>query len=86
MDVEKHSPGSIAHVSDMDFTAGEIPDEPGVHCSETQFACLSLGARSRDIFQNPTDLGGTEISVDDETGLFADEPCQVLRLQAVAIL
>ena len=86
MDVEKHCPGSIADVGDMDVSSGEVPDQPGVHRSEAQFSRLGLGTCARHVFQDPADFGRAEIGVQDEPGLLAYELRQVLFLETVAIL
>ena len=40
----------------MDFSSGEHPYEPCVHSSEAEFPFFCLLARSRHIFQDPSDL------------------------------
>ena len=57
----------------VDSAAGQVPDEPGVNGSEKEFAFVSQFLCFRDVVQEPADLGGGEIGVDDEAGLIFDQ-------------
>ncbi len=68
----------------MHATAREIPHEPGVHGPERQLAGLRLGARARDIAEQPLELRAGEIGVHHEAGLALDQRRQPAGLQLVA--
>ena len=70
----------------MYFAAGEAPDEPCVDGTEHQFAPFGAFAGTRDVVQNPLDLGCAEVGVDDQTGLLADGVGETLVFQFVAIV
>lgn len=69
----------------MDLAAGEVPDEPGVHRAEAELAALGPCACTGHVLQNPADLGGAEIGVDDKAGLEADLISQAEGLEAVTV-
>ena len=52
--------------------AREIPDNPGVHVAEEQFALLGLRAGPLDIVENPLDLGAGEIGGQRQTDFQAE--------------
>ena len=86
VDVEEHRARGVAHVRHMDLTARKAPDEPRVHRTEHQLAFLGTLAGSGDIVQNPLDLRGAEVGVDDQTGLLTDHVGEPLFLQFVAVV
>ena len=70
----------------MGLAAGELPDQPGFHSAEQQFAPLCTLSCAGDIFQQPVQLGAGEVGVDHQTGLGPEGVGQALFLQAVAVL
>ena len=68
----------------MSLAAGEIPDQPGIHRAEQQFAPLGALACARDIVQNPFDLGSGEIGVDQQAGFVAHVGCHAVSGQFIA--
>ena len=52
--------------------AGQLPDQPGVDVAEQQFAGAGALARAGHVVENPADLAGGEVGVDDEPGLARD--------------
>ena len=62
----------------------EIPDQPGIHSAEKQFARLGPGPRAGHVIQNPADLGAGKIGVRHQAGLFADDSGLALGAQTVA--
>ena len=69
----------------MDFSLSQHPDEPGVYCTEAELAFVGSLPCALDIFQDPSHLGGTEICIDDQSCLLADEIGLSLFLQLVAV-
>ena len=84
VNVEQHGAGGVGHVGDMDFAAGELPDQPAVYGAEAQFAGLGLFAGAGHVVQDPFDLGAREVGVNDETRLFANLVYQAAALELVA--
>ena len=68
----------------MHLSSCKHPDEPGVYGSETKLAFFSLLTRTFHVVENPSDLGCTEICVDDESCLAADKIGASVFLEAVA--
>ena len=68
----------------MNLAAGEHPYEPCVYSSEAELAFIGLLACSRHVFEDPEDLCGAEICVNDEAGLASDEVCAAVSLETVA--
>ena len=69
-----------------DMGTGEPPDEPRFHRAEEQLALFRTLPRAGDIVQDPADLGGGEIGVDDKTGGLPDIVSQAPGLQLLAQL
>ena len=69
----------------MDLTLGQHPYQPGVYCTETELAFVGSLSCALDIFQDPSHLGGTEICIDDQSCLLADEIGLSLFLELVAV-
>src|SRR5215469_7976415 len=61
-----------------------MPDEPGVDGSEGELAMLGAGSRPRDVVEDPPDLGGGEVGVDDEAGLRGDSLARAGLLEGAA--
>ena len=70
----------------MGGTAGEVPDEPGVDGTEEELAFVSKFLCFRDVVQDPADLGGGEIGVDNQAGLFFDHLRVAFRLQLLCVV
>ena len=86
MDVEKHCPGSIADICHVNISSRKHPDQPGIHCSETEFPSLCPAPCSGNILQNPSYLGRAEICIDYQACLGSDEVSQALVLEGIAVL
>ena len=50
----------------------KLPYEPCLNRSEKELPGFGTLSGSRNVFKYPVQLGGRKISIDDETGLFAD--------------
>ena len=85
VNVEQHRAAGVGVVGDVDLSARQLPDEPCFHRAKQQFARFGLFARPRHIVEDPLQLGGREIGVDDKAGLFAELLGQAARLQFVAV-
>ena len=56
----------------MRFSAGQLPNQPGINVAEQQFALFRLRPGALDVIENPNNLGSREIGVIDKTGLLAN--------------
>ena len=62
----------------MDFSAGEIPDEPGFHSAEQQVARREHFPRLLAVVQDPANFCCGKIRVDDQTGMRGDIAAEFL--------
>ena len=65
--IHQERAGCIGNIGDMH--TGHIPEQPGVHVTEDQFALFGALACSGNIVQDPLDLRPGEISRQRQTGL-----------------
>ena len=72
MDVEDHGAGGVGDVCHVNLAAGEVPHQPAVDRAETELSALGLFGCAGDVAEYPAYLGGGEIRVRNETGLFPD--------------
>ena len=86
MDVEKHCPRGVADIGHVASASRKIPYQPCIHCAETQFSGLCPLPRAGHVVQDPSYLGGAEICVYNQAGLFADESGKSLVLERIAVL
>ncbi len=84
VDIEQHRPAGVAVVGDMDGAAGEVPDQPAVHRAEEELALLGALLALRDVIEEPAELGGGKVSVDNQPGLLHYRPAQASLLQFLA--
>ena len=61
---------------------GQIPNQPGIHRAEEQFARLRSNPCAGHVAQNPLDLTAAEIGVRNQAGLFADDFARAFRLES----
>ena len=85
VDVEHHGAAGVGVIRHMDLAAGQLPDEPRLHRSEQQLPRLRLLPGTGHIVQDPFQLGGREIGVDDQTRLFPEFLGQPPGLQLIAV-
>ena len=71
-DIVEHGAAGVGPVGDVDFSAGELPHQPGVHRAEQQLPGLGLFPGTGDIVQDPADLGGGEVGVRHKAGVLPD--------------
>src|SRR4051812_9670551 len=72
MNVEKHSTRSVARIGDVQSASGEIPEQPGINCSEGELAALSPPAGAVHMIEQPTQLASGKIGVDNQAGFTPD--------------
>ena len=76
----------------MRAMARQMPDQPGIHGTESEFTALGARSRAWKIIQQPGDLGTAEIRIDNETGALAyqtlgtDAPEFVAQRRSAAVL
>ena len=63
VDIEEHRPRGVGRIGDMQPSAGELPDEPGVDRPEGKLAFLGARSCPGDIVEHPGDLGAGEVGI-----------------------
>ncbi|KAG1191810.1 hypothetical protein G6F35_013735 [Rhizopus arrhizus] len=66
--VEQHRARRIAGVRAVYGAARQLPDQPGVHRAERQFAAFGHLARARHVVQQPGQLGTRKVRVQHQAG------------------
>ena len=72
VNVIKQRPGGIGGIGGVNSAARQPPEEEAVDRAERQVAPFGLGARIRDIVENPGQLRGGEIGIEQQAGLRPD--------------
>ena len=65
-DVAEKRAARIGHVGDVMPAGGQIPHEPTVDGAEGEFAALSAAARSRHMLEQPGELRGREVGIEQK--------------------
>ena len=68
MNVEKKRPRGVGGVGGVDLAAGQPPDEKRIDRAEAELAAFGLLACTLHVVQQPRDLGGGEIRVEEQAG------------------
>ena len=68
----------------MQRAAGQLPQQPGVNGAEGQFAAPRPLPGARHVVQQPADLAGREVSVNDQACLARDQVAVAGALEIVA--
>ena len=84
VDVEDHRARRVRHVGHVGATAGELPHQPRVDRPAEQLARRGALLRPRDLIEDPADLRGGEVRVDDQPGALADLRRKAHPAQALA--
>ena len=69
----------------MDAPAGQLPDEPAVHCAEQEQAAFGTFLRAGNVVQNPFQLGCRKIRVQHQAGLFPDDISKAPLAQLITV-
>ena len=85
VDVEQHRAAGIGGVCAMLSTAGQSPQQKAVDGTERELPALRPLPYSGDIFQNPANLGGRKIGINQQTGLAVDPGFEAFAFQGLAI-
>ncbi len=83
-DVEEHGAGGVGHVGNV--AAGELVHEPGIDGAESEATGLGGGAGAFDVVEEPGELGGREVGVDEEAGAGANRGFGALGRELAAVL
>src|SRR5262245_19120503 len=62
-----------------------MPGKPGVDRAERELAALGARARTRDVVEDPGDLGAAEVRIDDQAGPLAHQAFGADLLQLGAL-
>ena len=82
--IEKHGTRSIAGISDVLASAGEIPNEPGIDGAKGEFSAFGFGLGIGNVVENPLQLCSRKIGVNNEAGLATNRSRQASRSQLIA--
>ena len=84
VDVEQHRPRRVAHVGDVFAPARELPHEPRVDGAKRQSSDGGTFACAGHVVEQPADLAGREVRIDQQAGLLLHQWARSVRLQALA--
>ncbi len=84
VDIEELGPAGVGRVGCVHAAAGEAPQKKTVDRAEGQLACLRGGAGALHVIEDPAELGGGKIGIDQQAGARADQPLGALFAQAIA--
>ncbi len=84
MDVEEQGARSVGDVGDVQLPARKVPHQPAVHRAEGEFAALCPFARTRNLIEQPGQLGRRKIRVDHQAGFFPHKRFGAVGLQFCA--
>jgi len=84
MDIEEHGAGVVADVSGVKLAPGKFPDQPCIHCSEGKLSRFRKGAGAGNVVEDPRDLGGREIGIDEKPGLLLNAFTMTFGSEALA--
>ena len=83
VNIVEHGTAGVGLVGDVDLSAGQLPDQPGVDGAEKQLALLRPLSGAGGVVQQPLDLGAGEIGVGHKAGLFPDGVAVAFGFQLV---
>ena len=69
MNIEQQGARGVAGVSLVRLATGQAPQQEGIHSAKAQFTTLRTLKGARHFMQNPAQLGGREIRVDQQPSL-----------------
>ena len=83
-DVVEQGARGVGGVGGVHPAAGEAPEQEGVDGAEGELAGLGQRARALDVVEQPGDLGGREIGIEQQPGLGRDHRLVARLLQRAA--
>ena len=86
MDVEHQRARGVAGVGAVHLAIGQTPQQEAVDGTEAQLTALGPLTSARHVMQNPAQLGGGEIRIDQQAGLGRDLRLVALLLESGAIV
>ena len=72
MNIKHHRPGSVGVIGREDLPARQLPHQPGVYRPKTKLPFFRPLPRTRNLIENPGNLGRREIGVNQQTCRLAD--------------
>ena len=84
MDVKQHRPGRVGAIRHMGGTSGEVPDQPAVHRAAAKLPLLCPLPGTRDIVQQPLELGTGEIGINQQPRFLLYSLYPAISLQLIA--
>ena len=63
MNVEQQGAAGIGGIGDVHLAAGQSPDQKRIDGAEHQFTAFGSGTCSRNVIENPRDLGAGEVGI-----------------------
>ena len=84
VDVEHHGAAGVGVIGHMGAAAGQLPDQPGLHRAKQQLPGLGPRPHAGHVVQDPFQLGGREVCVDDQARFLPERLGQPFGFQLVA--
>jgi hypothetical protein len=81
VDVEEHRARRVADVGDVLTSAGELPDQPAVDGAEGQLSGLGARPGAGHVVEDPANLAGREIRIDQQAGFLLHQRPGAVGLQ-----
>lgn len=78
-EIEQERAGSVGDIGGVDFSAGELPQQPGVDRAEGEFAASGASAGAGKVIEQPGEFGAAEIRIEEQAGFAAEK-----RLESAA--
>ena len=86
MDVEEHRARGVADVGDVASSVRQLPQEPRIDGAEREPARIGAGAGVRHVIEQPPDLAGREIRVDEQPGPLLHQLAGALGFQPFTVV
>ena len=84
VNIEQHGSGGVAGIGAVHLATGQPPQQKAVHRAKAQLTSLCTLACTLDIVQQPAQLGGGKVRVDEQAGALVDQLLVAVGLQLVA--
>src|SRR5690606_21195341 len=86
MDIEQQRARGIAGIGAMHLAAGQAPEQEAIHGAEAQLAAFGPLTGTRHMLENPAQLAGGEIRVDQQAGAGVDQRLMACSLERGAVI